>query len=119
MATTNNGKKNDGPPDGSTVSRKKVEMSKAQCTSCFLLGHRSNMKACQNYKKNPKRKSAEIAIQGVPQPIATSKKSAKKNPPHKKKGTDVIIDLTSKRSMYLYFFLIWKQQIFREITTKL
>ena len=62
------------------------------------------MKACQNYQKNPKRKSAEIAIQGVPQPIATSRKSAKKNPPPKKKGTDVIIDLTSKRSMFLYFF---------------
>lgn len=77
MTTTNNGKNNDGPPEGSAVSRKKVDMSKVKYTSCFLLGHRSNMKACLNYKNNPKRKSVETAIQGVPQAIATSKKSAK------------------------------------------
>ena len=104
MPTTNNGKINDGPIETSALSRKKIDMSKVQCTSCFLLGHRSNMKACLNYKKNSTCKSGETAIQGIPQPTATLRKLSKKKCIQKKKGADVIIDVFLKRSMYVYLF---------------
>ena len=44
MPTTNNGKINNGPIETSALSRKKIDMSKVQCTSCFLLGHKKTRK---------------------------------------------------------------------------
>ena len=85
MATTKNGQINDSPSGASTLSKRKVDMAKVQCTSCFLLGHRSNMKACFNYQKKPKRKSVENAIEGVSQTTTTSRKSPKKKKKQRKK----------------------------------